>query len=88
MSKQVAEVFQYHYQKRSKKRNLTVRVITVIHYIRLCKLFCVNDFVTIFLTILKYMFLPARGIGQCWGATRAPSRVLHKRRWGFPIFFS
>ncbi|MBL5769123.1 hypothetical protein MXL46_15025 [Heyndrickxia sporothermodurans] len=33
MSKQVAEVFQYHYQKRSKKRNLTVRVITVIHYI-------------------------------------------------------
>ncbi|MBL5801604.1 DNA starvation/stationary phase protection protein, partial [Bacillus sporothermodurans] len=42
----------------------------------LCKLFCVNDFVTIFLTILKYMFLPARGIGQCWGATRAPSRVL------------
>ncbi|WP_235993123.1 hypothetical protein, partial [Heyndrickxia sporothermodurans] len=47
-----------------------------MHEERLCKLFCVNDFVTIFLTILKYMFLPARGIGQCWGATRAPSRVL------------
>lgn len=31
LSKQVAEVFQYHYQKRSKKRNLTVGVITVIH---------------------------------------------------------
>jgi len=31
LSKQVAEVFQYHYQKRSKKRNLKVGVITVIH---------------------------------------------------------
>lgn len=31
LSKQVAQVFQYHYQKRSKKRNLTVGVITVIH---------------------------------------------------------
>jgi hypothetical protein len=31
LSKQVAEVFQYHYQKRRKKDNLTVGVITVIH---------------------------------------------------------
>ncbi|WP_180955744.1 IS91 family transposase [Bacillus sp. V33-4] len=31
LSKQVAQVFQYHYQKRSKKRNLTAGVITVIH---------------------------------------------------------
>lgn len=31
LAKQVAEVFQYHYERRSKKRQLRVGVITVIH---------------------------------------------------------